>query len=71
MVVSIWMLWLLNKKGGIILDVTKKSIAKKIYRDMDISFDISEVILEDDFVQVFTELMRDYTLIPTTNLIID
>ena len=53
------------------MEVTKETIAKKIYRDMDISFDIGEVVLEDDFVQAFTELMRDYTLIPTTNLIID
>ena len=53
------------------MEVTKESIAKKMYREMDISFDISEVILEDEFVQAFTELMRDYTLIPTTNLIID
>ena len=53
------------------MEVTKESIARNMYRDMDILFDISEVILEDEFVQAFTELMRDYTLIPTTNLIID
>lgn len=53
------------------MEVTKESIAKKMYRDMDISFDISEVILEDDFIQAFKDLMRDYTLIPTSNIIID
>lgn len=53
------------------MEVTKETIARKMYRDMDISFDISEVVFEDEFVEAFTKLMRDYTLIPTSNIIID
>ena len=55
----------------IINEVTKESIAKKMYRYMDISFDISEVVIEDEFVEAFIRLMQDYSLIPTTSIIID
>lgn len=53
------------------MEVTKETIAKKMYREMDISFDISELVFEDEFVQAFKDLMRDYTLIPTSNIIIN